>query len=314
MVQSLTRTQPPISKRARQAAPAKDPYVWSIGIYTGASPFKLSPDPKTTNPVLSSSDVSDVPAEFVADPFMLKADGLWYMFFEVMNSESEKGEIGLAISSNGLSWKYQQIVLNESFHLSYPYVFDWQGEHYMIPETLEPGAVCLYKADPFPSEWSLVTTLIERECADPSIFYFRDRWWLFACTTPYKHDTLRLYFSDDLSGPWVEHPRSPIVEGNRRIARPGGRVLVFDDRVVRFAQDCYPMYGSRVRAFEISSLTPADYVEKEVLESPILKGSGNGWNRTGMHTVDLHSTHEGRWIACVDGVTLNERKRSNGQP
>lgn len=304
------RARPLNAKRARRTA-LSHPDVWSIGIYTGASPFKLSPEPRVSNPVLSRGDVSDVPAAFVADPFMVRVDGLWHMFFEVMNSRSDKGQIGLAVSANGLSWEYRQIVLDEPFHLSYPYVFEWKGEHYMIPETLEPRAVRLYKADSFPTSWRLVGTLIDGEYADPSIFRFQDRWWLFACTTPYQHDTLRLYFADDLLGPWVEHPRSPIIERNDRIARPGGRVLVFDDRVVRFTQDCYPMYGSQVRAFEISPLSPIEYSEREALESPILKGSGNGWNRSAMHTVDLHPTRDGRWIACVDGMRVaNERKRS----
>lgn len=297
------RTQPPSkSKRAKRRAPSRHPDVWSIGMYTGASPFALSPALEITNPVLSRADVSDVPAAFVADPFMIRVKRLWYMFFEVMNSRSNKGVIGLAVSRDGFSWEYRQIVLHEPFHLSYPYVFEWQGEYYMIPETLEPDAVRLYKASSFPTKWSLVRTLIDGQCADPSIFYFEGRWWLFACTTPYLHDTLRLYFARDLLGPWVEHPRSPIIEGDHRLARPAGRVLVFDGRVVRFAQDCYPTYGSQVRAFEISPLTPTDYGEQETAESPILKGSGKGWNKLGMHTVDPHLLRKRRWIACVDGV------------
>jgi len=305
------RAQPPSkSKRSKQAAASRHPDVWSIGIYTGASPFTLSPALEIINPVLSRDDVSDMPAAFVADPFMLRVKRLWYMFFEVMNSRNDKGAIGLAVSTNGLRWEYRQIVLEEPFHLSYPYVFGWQGEYYMIPETLAPGAVYLYKASSFPTKWSVVRKLIDGECADPSIFYYQKRWWLFVCTTPNRHDTLRLYFASDLLGPWVEHPCSPIIEGDQRLARPGGRVLVFDGRVVRFTQDCYPIYGSQVRAFEISPLTPTEYGEQEAVESPILKGSGSGWNRLGMHTVDPHLLRKHRWLACVDGVTREERRRS----
>lgn len=291
------------SKRVKRRAPSRHPYEWSIGIYAGDSPFHLSPAPKARNPVLTGSDISDVPAAFVADPFMIEVDGLWHMFFEVMNSKSKKGEIGLAVSANGLNWDYRQIVLDEPCHLSYPYVFEWQGGYYMIPETQKPCTVSLYKADSFPTDWSLVGPLIEGEGADSSVFYFADRWWLFTCATPFQHDTLRLYFADDLLGPWREHPASPIIEGNHHIARPGGRVLVMNDTVVRFTQDCYPNYGIRIRAFEISELTPTKYREQEATERPILGPSGKGWNRSGMHTVDPHLTSEGRWIACVDGVS-----------
>src|SRR5262245_13276304 len=68
------------------------------------------------------------------------------------------------------------------------------------------------------------------------------------------NDTLRLFYSEDLLGPWVEHPKSPIVSGKPHIARPGGRVIVSGDRVIRYAQDDTPRYGNQVWAFEIVRL------------------------------------------------------------
>ncbi len=102
-------------------------------------------------------------------------------------------------------------------------------------------------------------------------------------------------------GPWLEHPKSPIIEGDDYIARPAGRVLVLRDRVVRYAQDCFPSYGIQVRAFEITELTTGGYREREVSESPILRASGAGWNASGMHHIDPHFVGDGQWIACVNG-------------
>ena len=93
--------------------------MWSIAIYTGISPFDLQPAP----PVLTKADITDIPAAFVADPFMLRRDHTWYMFFEVMNIETRLGEIGVATSNDALNWTYDRIVLREPFHLSYPHVF-----------------------------------------------------------------------------------------------------------------------------------------------------------------------------------------------
>ncbi len=277
--------------------------MWSISIYGGQSPFHLAPLGGARNPVLTRADVRDVPAQFVADPFMIEADGVWHMFFEVLNQQTNKGEIGLAISRNQRDWAYRQIVLAEAFHLSYPYVFEWRGEYYMIPETLQAGAVSLYKAQPFPTRWSYVGPLVQGGCADPSIFHFDGRWWMFTCSNPYQHDELRLYSADELTGPWQEHPKSPIVQGDKRIARPAGRVITFGDKIVRFAQDCIPEYGTQVRAFEISRLTTASYVEAEHASSPILSASGSGWNGQGMHHIDLHVMKDGQWLACVDGCS-----------
>ncbi len=97
--------------------------------------------------------------------------------------------------------------------------------------------------------------------ADSSIFYFDDKWWLFTCPTLYRDYRLCLYFAENLCGPWKEHPASPIVEQDKRIARPAGRVVVLNDKIIRFAQDCAPFYGMRVRPFEISVLTSETYFE-----------------------------------------------------
>ena len=271
--------------------------MWSIAIYNGGSPFDLHP----TNAVLTKDNVTDIPADFVADPFMLRRHNTWYMFFEVMNSETHRGEISVATANDGLTWSYQRVVLKEPFHLSYPYVFEWQDAVYMIPETLGAEAVCLYKAIDFPFRWRVVARLIERSFADPSIFRFDDRWWMFACATPYQHDRLVLYYATDLFGPWIQHSKSPIIRDDKRRARPAGRVLNFNNRLFRFAQDCLPQYGSSVRAFEISTVTTNTYAEVEDDRSPILKASGAGWNASGMHHIDAQQLADGNWLACVDG-------------
>lgn len=283
---------------------------WSIGIYAGDSPLRLKPAAGVRNPVLTAAQVTDVSARFVADPFMVAVGQRWHMFFEVWNRESDKGEIGLAVSDDAKSWVYQRIVLAEPFHLSYPYVFQWQGTYYIVPETRRANSVRLYKALHFPDEWRFERTLLENcDLGDSSLFYAGNRWWLFSGTgvPPYRADTLRLFHAEDLQGSWREHPKSPLIRGNVHIARPGGRVLVQGERIVRFAQDCDGGYGLRVRALEVAELTPRRYRERELSASPILEGSGTGWNLTGMHHVDASPVGGGRWIACVDGQIAHER-------
>ena len=286
------------------SAPSKAP-VWSIGIYEGDSPSCLVPSPRVQNPVLTYKDVSDVPAMFVADPFMLRVQGVWYLFFEVMNWRTGKGEIGLATSQDGYQWQYRQIVLAEPFHLSYPYVFAWQGDYYLVPESHHAGAVRLYKAIDFPTRWELSATLLEgRYFADASLLYNEGRWWMFVETSsPTDHDTLGLYFADQLQGPWCEHPRSPVVRGNPHLARPAGRILATEGKIVRYAQNCHPTYGLDVRALEIVQLTTTAYEEREMGHHPVLAASGKGWNAGGMHHVDILPLPDGRWRACVDGWT-----------
>jgi hypothetical protein len=241
--------------------------------------------------------------EFVADSFMLRVGGVWHMLFEVMNARSTKGEIALATSRDARRWRYEGIVLAEPFHLSYPYSFTWKGHVYMVPESGHAGAVRLYRAERFPRSWAFVGTLVQgQDLVDASLFHAHGRWWMLVQTSPMpRHDTLRLYFAPDLEGPWEEHPASPVVKSDPRIARPAGRVLVHGDRLIRFGQDCAGDYGTAVRAFEIVALSPDTYEERPVGPDPMLSRSGRGWNAGGMHHVDVHSTDDGRWLACVDG-------------
>ena len=59
------------------------------------------------NPIMGCSDVTDINASFVADPFLFfpnGTEGPWYSFFEVKNMNSDRrlrarrGQIGTAVS------------------------------------------------------------------------------------------------------------------------------------------------------------------------------------------------------------------------
>ena len=279
--------------------------VYAIGIYAGPSPFALSAPPQVKNPVLTHHQVSDAPAFFVADPFLIQVDGSWHMFFEAMVWKGGRriGVISHALSRDGFTWEYKRIVLAEPFHLSYPYVFAWNSDFYMVPESRQSGAARLYRADPFPHRWTYVGDLLRGPVLLDSSIVRRDgRWWLFADTSPtLTHDTLNLFHARELSGPWIEHPRNPIVARNHRIARPGGRIVSTPALLVRFAQDCYPDYGRSVRAFHIDRLGESEYEEREHGTEPVLMGGGERWNQGGMHHLDAHQLSEDRWIAAVDG-------------
>lgn len=281
--------------------------TFSIAIYSGDSPLNIAPTPSTRRcgPALRAHHISDTWADFVADPFMVRVvvgdSPRWYMFFEIWNERTRCASIGLATSENGDEWQYAGVVLREPFHLSYPQVFPWEGQWYMVPESAEAGAVRLYRADDFPRGWSLVGTLLNgSDFLDPTLFIHDHRWWMLV-TRDSHPDNLYLFSADTLRGPWVEHPQSPVVRGNMHYARPAGRVVWLEGRPVRFAQDCASHYGLQVYALEITRLDPTHYEERLLRDGPILQGSGYGWNARGMHHIDALQREDGQWIACVDG-------------
>lgn len=279
---------------------------YSVALYAGPSPFELAPAPGVGAPLISWQHVTDAPAHSAADPFMVRVDARWYLFFEIVSLLSRRGEIACASSADGIDWQYHGVVLHEPFHLSYPQVFEWRGELYMIPETGRARAVRLYRALRFPFRWRHVATLLTGgRFVDSSVLFHDHAWWMLTDAGPRMQEpVLRLFHARALHGPWREHPASPVVEGDPVTARPAGRVIVHDGTPVRFAQPVAPLYGTQVRAFRIHELTPTRYRETPVSDEPLLGPGSDAWNAHGMHHIDAHRRDDGSWWACVDGFRL----------
>ena len=198
--------------------------IWSIGIFRGSTPLTVSDPGGGLNPVLRAQDIDDMDAAYVADPFVVWSGGQGSMLFEIKNRATRRGEIGLAVT-DGVRWSYRGSVLREPYHLSYPYVFEREGEYFLIPESLEPCAIRLYRADPFPGRWVYEADLIAGRFADPSIFRYGDRWWMFACPEPFR-EVLQLFHADRLEGPGISTPaaRSSRATRDAQAIRPDPRL------------------------------------------------------------------------------------------
>ncbi len=279
---------------------------WSISIYEGQSFCNLKPTSVVQNPVLSRRDVSDAVAVFVADPFMIRGQDNWLMFFEIFNQQQNKGELAFARSQDGYNWNYQHKILAEDFHLSYPYVFESDSNWYMIPESCEANSIRLYQAKKFPGTWEFIKEiLVGKRFVDASIINFNGIWWLFVGVEPPNGtacNELRLYSADHLLDDWIEHSMSPIVSNNQEISRPAGRMRQLDDRLIRFTQDCGVAYGYNVQAIQIEVLTKTEYREAKIpTDQHYLFELGTmSCNNLGMHHLDFIMLQDDRCIACVD--------------
>ena len=264
-------------------------------------PFtNLQPNSVVSNPIMTAGMVTDIPSTFVADPFLFHENNQWYLFFEVFDIGG-KGHIGVSRSTDGYHWTYDRLVLTETFHLSYPYVFKANGHYYMIPETNQANSIRLYEAQNFPYDWNYVATLVSgRPFVDTSIFFHNGYWWMFTSTP--SNTECYLYYSNNLTGGWVQHPLSPIVSGDASRARLGGRAFVYDtNKIIRTIQRDDITYGSEVRIFQVDTLTTTSYAEHEIPESPILVAGPSGWNSNGMHNFDPVWTGQD-WIISADGI------------
>lgn len=256
--------------------------------------------------MLTAADVTDFGnADCVADPFLLPAEDGWHLFFEVYNHRREPtAAIGHAHSDDAYDWTYDRIVVETDEHLSFPYVFRWDGAYYMVPDrwakTRGVAGVTLYRATSFPREWEPVADLVQpaTDVHDFAPFRWNDRWWALAG----DGRDLYAYYSETLAAEWTPHADNPVVVGRPTAARPAGRPLVFADRVRAFLQDTAGRYGERVRAYEVTTLTPETYEDEEVSGSPVLEPTGGlGWNSGAMHTIDPWYDGEG-YLCAVDGT------------
>lgn len=263
---------------------------YSIATGTSSNPLQWN----VKNAKVFEREINNISSTLLmADPFLHQKDGKWYAFFEIMNEKH--ADIGVAVEENG-TWNYLGIALDETVHLSYPFIFEKNGITYMIPETKRHEQVRLYKSTQFPFHWELDKVLINhKRLVDNTLFEKNNVLYLF--TT--ENEELRLYFSDSLHGNFTEHPMSPIRKGN--YTRSAGRVLQTDGKMFRFAQDHFGGYGRAVYGFTIDTISKTAYKETLLPNNPILKNQGNTWAKNGMHHIDIHKLSDGSYKAIFDG-------------
>lgn len=206
---------------------------------------------------------------FWADPSVVQHGGEHYVFFEEMIYKRGKAHIAALRIDERDRVHQLGTVLSESWHLSYPSIFEYDGIWYMVPESLEARCVPLYRCTSFPDTWERVATLVDDlDVVDPTLHFDGERWWLFAIVreTAGGSDctSLHLFHSRKLvGGTWHPHRGNPVVADCRR-ARPAGPLFSRDGKLFRPSQDCSRRYGHAININEILELSPRRYRERRV--------------------------------------------------
>ena len=227
-----------------------------------------------------------------ADPHVVSRDGVHHIFFEEFVFRQDKGHISaLCIAGDGTVSKVRT-VLNEDFHLSYPFVFHFEGHDYMVPETASAGAVRLYRAEQFPSHWTYLHDLIGSvNAADSTLFFYNGLWWMFnngmSHPSVAERDTLNLYYSHNpVDAEWTPHPLNPIITGID-CARMAGRVYEESGLLYRPFQYGVKRYGHGFGVARIDLLDTQRYSETPIVcKTPGYKSKLNGCH-TFTHTPEL---------------------------
>ena len=182
--------------------------------------------------------------EWFADPFLFEWNGKCYLFAERMNRWRLVGSIAVCeIKQDGSVTKFQEVLV-EPFHLSYPNVFEYNGQIYMIPESGWNKDIRLYRATKFPFKWEYVKSLCAGEnYVDTSFLKGLDENG-GGILHSYIWDTRSSrYFKLDMNKMvLIPLPDSPLMMNERA----GGNFFVQNGETYRVLQDCSSYYGSKV--------------------------------------------------------------------
>ena len=208
---------------------------------------------------------------FWADPFPVESDDGHVVFFEELiypaNGERPRGWISsLRIGPAGEVGPVAK-VLEAPHHLSYPLVFSWRNDWYMLPESAEANNVVLYRSTRFPDAWERCAVLLD-DCAglDNTLAEIDGSWWLWVTLKsrgPSPANETMLFHAESPLGPFVAHPRNPVATDIRN-ARGAGRPFVHEGHWIRPAQDGSGSYGRAIVFMRIDQLDLDHYAESEI--------------------------------------------------
>ena len=179
---------------------------------------------------------------WAADPFLYEADGEHYLFVELCDKKKDKGTIAYYQFINGKPI-FKDILIDLPYHMSYPCIFSYKGEHFMIPETGDNGTIDLYKAAAFPEHWDKIATLSSgKKYVDTTVVCRNNRYYAVS----YRKDTgcWKLdFFELDME----THKLCELVSKkySANIGRPAGNFYE-EKELIRPAQNCELKYGENI--------------------------------------------------------------------
>jgi len=223
----------------------------------------LNPDPSALTKLLPPIGYS------WSDPFVWKRGTDYFIFMEEWPKGRPHAHISvLQLDKDGRLKAEPRQALTQPYHLAYPFLFEFGGELYMMPDSNANLTVDVYRCESFPERWVKARTLLQGICVcDATLHQHLGRWWLFFTVHGGRyhanHDLFASHTDSLLDGAWQEHPRSPVVQSFER-ARPAGRLFELDGRLYRPSQDCLRGYGHSLNINEITRLDDKHYTERLV--------------------------------------------------
>jgi len=214
--------------------------------------------------------IKNPPNHFLADPFVIKKNNRTICFVEDYCYKQKRAHIAAIEIIDQKQYKMLGPVIEEPYHMSFPYLFEYEDELYMVPETSEGNAIRLYKCIEYPLKWEYQKDIFsDVKAVDSMFFVYQERWWMLTNMSTKNNDDgasqLMAYYSDNpLSDNWIAHEQNPLIFDSS-IARNGGILDLASPLPVRSRQkQGFNAYGVALTLARITELTPSSYSEEEI--------------------------------------------------
>jgi hypothetical protein len=264
---------------------------WNVGLIRKSQAALLDP---AFTPEIEWSTYREN-AQMVADPFLLPTSERPRVLVEEFNWATEKGRISEIRWPDAKQPRTQvSPLIDEGLHMSYPFVFEHEGDVYAIPECAEAKAILLYRLDRHHGTWNRERALIENiDAVDATVHRDGDTWWLMhSLQSGCGPWSLYLWHAPSLFGPWTPHDANP-VKTDVSSSRPAGNLFWHEGKLYRPAQDGRTSYGGALAINRIDELNQQVFRETVVRR---LQPDPNGPFPDGLHTLSGF----GDW-SVVDG-------------
>lgn len=230
---------------------------------------------------------------FFADPFLLSySDKEILVLVEDFPYNKDKGLISL-LRIDRMTYELieKKILLEHSFHQSYPFILRLEDKIVVLPEVSASGN--LYAYDLVDGELKNQRVVLNEPMLDSTIIEYNGKWWLFGTKRgPESNKTLHIYYSDRPLSGYKEIAQKP-AKIDAATARPGGHMFIKDSQLYRVVQKNDNFYGESMFLMRVTELTVSSFDEEMVHEiTPDL-----GCFDKAFHTIDgLNS------LCVVDGL------------
>jgi hypothetical protein len=226
---------------------------------------------------------------FWADPHVIFKNNIYYIFFEEYIYKNKKGIISLIKMEKNGNYTKPVKILEEDYHLSYPFIFEYENQVYMIPETHSVKTIQIYRCTEFPEKWEFCKVILKNiDAVDSTLLYYNKKWWLFTGVKNEQNSdwgNLHIFYSDNpLSENWIPHQMNPIITSKRN-SQPAGKIFFDENSLYRPAQTSTDKeYGREIIINKIETLNEKEYSEKEIERI-------KPWNKKikGIHTVNFEN-------------------------